>query len=242
MQSVFPRIFSIEGNIGSGKTTLFNKLRKEMESQTICFVKEPVDEWEKIKDNSGESILSLFYKDKKSNAFTFQVMAYLTIIKEIKKCIEENPKCKIIICERSFISSQTIFTNMLHDDGYISDVQYQIYKLMCTDCPFNLAGTIHLDVSPETCARRIISRGRKGEEEIPMDYLEKCQQYHNMWMNKQDYVNILETNFKIEEYRQLPFLERKKLKIVIDDNMDLLFDEIVYMVNFLIDVSSLLER
>ena len=46
------RIFSIEGNIGSGKSTLLESLKNELiiSNQKIIFMKEPVDEWEEIKD------------------------------------------------------------------------------------------------------------------------------------------------------------------------------------------------
>ena len=43
-------IVSIEGNIGSGKSTLLANLREHYANDAhIVFLKEPVDEWEKIK-------------------------------------------------------------------------------------------------------------------------------------------------------------------------------------------------
>ena len=46
-----PIIVSIEGNIGSGKSTLLANLRNYYKNEAnIVFLKEPVDEWEKIKD------------------------------------------------------------------------------------------------------------------------------------------------------------------------------------------------
>jgi deoxyguanosine kinase len=52
------KIVSIEGNIGSGKSTLLANLRKYYENNPdVIFLKEPVDEWEKIKDENGTTIL-----------------------------------------------------------------------------------------------------------------------------------------------------------------------------------------
>ena len=54
------RIISIDGNIGSGKSTLLENLKQRLESksvlfqdQPIIFLKEPVEEWETIKDEDG---------------------------------------------------------------------------------------------------------------------------------------------------------------------------------------------
>jgi len=56
-------VISIEGNIGTGKSTLLNLLEDKFKN--IVFVKEPVDEWIKLKNNNNENILELFYTDKK---------------------------------------------------------------------------------------------------------------------------------------------------------------------------------
>ena len=52
------KIISIEGNIGAGKTTLFNNLQQQNIDETIVFIREPVDIWESFKDRNGNSIIS----------------------------------------------------------------------------------------------------------------------------------------------------------------------------------------
>ena len=42
------KIISIEGNIGSGKSTFVNELKDNIEN--VLFIDEPVDQWEEIKD------------------------------------------------------------------------------------------------------------------------------------------------------------------------------------------------
>ena len=52
------KIISIEGNIGSGKSTLLENLRNYYGNNThVIFLREPVDDWEKIKDNQGNTML-----------------------------------------------------------------------------------------------------------------------------------------------------------------------------------------
>ena len=58
------QIYSIEGNIGSGKSTLVRMLKEYFkDNDKIIFADEPVEDWMSVKDNSGEDILSKFYAD-----------------------------------------------------------------------------------------------------------------------------------------------------------------------------------
>ena len=65
-QHIMSYIISVDGNIGSGKSTLVNHLReKYKDSEMVCFLDEPVDDWKKIVDEDGVDILSKFYGDTK---------------------------------------------------------------------------------------------------------------------------------------------------------------------------------
>ena len=130
------KIISIEGNIGSGKSTLLENLRKYYNDNTcVIFVKEPVDDWEKIKDKQGNTMLKKFYADQDKYSFAFQMMAYisrLTILRDTVKKIKEktnkhNTQQYIIITERSLFTDKYVFAKMLYDQGKIEDVCYQIY-------------------------------------------------------------------------------------------------------------------
>ena len=54
------RIISIEGNIGSGKSTVINNLKqlyKQKYDQEIYFLEEPVNEWTEVQDLNGTNII-----------------------------------------------------------------------------------------------------------------------------------------------------------------------------------------
>ncbi len=53
-------LISIEGNIGSGKSTIIDFL-KSLNNENIVFVDEPVDEWLKIKSNKKNGLFKLFF-------------------------------------------------------------------------------------------------------------------------------------------------------------------------------------
>ena len=59
------KIYSIEGNIGSGKSTIIKFLKEHFKNNdNIIFLLEPVDEWNTICDND-KTIIEKYYQDKK---------------------------------------------------------------------------------------------------------------------------------------------------------------------------------
>jgi deoxyadenosine/deoxycytidine kinase len=185
----YPKIYSIEGNIGSGKTTIIENLEKLFEcDNSVIFIREPVDVWQTIKDAEGDSILAKFYKDPAKYAFTFQVMAYSTRLSMLREVIRNNPLCKTIICERSLDADKHIFAKMLYDDGLIDEVSYQIYQRFYKEFQdeFQLEGIVYIDADAHVCKERVEKRARDGESSVSLEYLEKCQHYHEEWLSNQE--------------------------------------------------------
>jgi deoxyadenosine/deoxycytidine kinase len=174
------KIISVEGNIGSGKTTLLENLREKYKNnKNIIFLKEPVDEWETVKDKNGTTMLEKFYLDQKRYSFSFQMLAFISRLVLLKKTIKENPDA-IIISERSLITDKMVFAKMLYECEKIEHIEYLIYlkwfDCFCNDYPINKI--IYIKSSPETCNYRINERGRLGESAISLTYLKSCDDYH----------------------------------------------------------------
>lgn len=174
-------VLSIEGNIGSGKSTIINFLKeKYKDSSDFIFLPEPVDQWEQIKDKDNNTILSKFYNDQKKYSFAFQMMAYISRLELLRKAIQENPS-KIIITERSLFTDKFVFAQMLYDDHKMEEIEYQIYNKWFHSF-IDLAPLhklIYLKTDPEISFKRIIKRNRDGENAIPFDYIKNCHSYHN---------------------------------------------------------------
>lgn len=180
-----PLLVTIEGNIGAGKSSIIAKMKERYrEKETIVFVQEPVDIWEGICDEHGTKILNLFYENPKEYAFAFQQMAYITRYSLLRKTVEENKHCKVIICERSLDADRNIFAKMLFDDGIISKVCFQIYNMVYDEFSggFPIDKCVYIDADPEICSQRIGKRARSGESGIELDYLAKCKKYHDDWL------------------------------------------------------------
>ena len=174
-------ILSIEGNIGSGKSTIINYLKKNYsKDEHIIFLPEPVDEWEKIKDDKGHTILTKFYNDQKKYSFAFQMMAYISRLNILRKTIQENPG-KIIISERSLYTDKYVFAQMLYDDQKMESVEYQIYNNWFHSFSdlAPLHKVIYLKTDPDVSFQRIQDRNRTGESSIPFDYIQNCHKYHD---------------------------------------------------------------
>ena len=198
------QIISVEGNIGSGKSTLLENLREKYKNNdNIIFLKEPVDEWEDIKDNNNHTMLEKFYSDQKKYSFPFQMMAYISRLALLKNTIKQNPD-KIIITERSLNTDKMVFAKMLFESGKIEDVMYKIY-LKWFDCfasDFPINKIIYIKSAPEVCFHRIHERSRVGESEIPLSYLTSCDEYHENMISDSEQsslsVQILELDGNVD--------------------------------------------
>jgi deoxyadenosine/deoxycytidine kinase len=185
-------LISIEGNIGSGKSTFLSYLRENC-SRNIILVKEPVDKWEQIRDReTNETMLQKFYKDQKMYSFSFQMMAFISRFSILRETVRQNPSA-IIITERCLYTDKYVFAKMLFEMKKIEDVNYQIYNQwfeeFASEIPVNKI--IYINANPEICFERIKKRNRTGESEIPLEYLINCHQYH------QEMMKILSTTIDI---------------------------------------------
>lgn len=173
-------LISVEGNIGAGKSTLIESLKKSFPS--VVFVDEPVEEWAEITDSNGVTILEKYYGDQKRYAFTFQMMAFITRVRRLRDAIKKNPGATIIT-ERSVFTDREIFAKMLHDENKIEDIEYKIYLKWFDELvgDIKVDGVIYVRASPEVCLEHVIQRGRQGES-IPLEYLKNCHEYHEDWL------------------------------------------------------------
>jgi deoxyadenosine/deoxycytidine kinase len=196
-----PVVISVEGNIGCGKSTFVSYLMRKagidssvsdsgegrigvLGEKKVMFVPEPVSDWETIRDESGTPMLSLFYKDQERNAFSFQMMAYISRLVAIKRAVESD--VDIVITERCLYTDKEVFAKMLYEDKMIREVDYQIYLRWFEEFAKTVSPShvMYLSADPETCLKRTRIRSRDGEDEIPLDYLARCHSFHEKWLHE----------------------------------------------------------
>ena len=180
-----PIIISVDGNIGSGKSTKVRDLEnyyKEKGRTDVIFIQEPVDSWNSVVDENGVTILSNYYRDQKRFAFRLQMLAYISRLSLLRDAVKKG--YKYIITERCVGTDKNVFSKMLYDKGDIEHDEYIIYKKwyeeFISDVP--IGAIVYIKASPETCLQRVNIRAREGEN-IPLEYLKECDKYHNEWID-----------------------------------------------------------
>ena len=194
------RIISIDGNIGSGKSTFVNMLKEHFAKKTndisICFLQEPVDMWNEIKDKNEKTIIECFYSNPEKYSFVFQMMAYISRLSILKRELKKG--YDIIFTERCLFTDRNVFCKMLYDDNKIDEIEYQIYNKWFDEfiSEFPEFEYIYIKTSPEISDQRIKQRSRKGET-IPLEYLKKCHEYHEKWLGSNN--KIIDGNLSNKE-------------------------------------------
>ncbi len=182
--SCSPLIISIDGNIGSGKSTLVNQLKDVFKDMpNVHFIQEPVDTvWNLITDRHGETLLSNFYKDPSKHAFTFQMMAYISRLAILRDAVK-NPMHDVIITERCLETDRNVFEKMLHAQGIINDMEHAVYNMWFDEFykEIRCNAIIYVRASVDTCMERIQKRSREGEA-VTREYITDCVRYHEEWI------------------------------------------------------------
>lgn len=177
-------LISIEGNIGTGKTTLMRYIKDlYRDNCKIIFIEEPVDLWLQLKSSDGENILEKFYKDKSRWSYSFQMHAFITRSQAILK----QDQNKVIIIERSVLTDRNVFAKLLSETDNISDMEWKLY-----DEWFNWLTVKFNEILPElyvyiradadTSYQRMLKRDRKEECAVGLDYIKQVNQKHDDWL------------------------------------------------------------
>lgn len=203
-------IVSLDGLPGAGKSWLLRQLDSfisNVSNRKVICLQEPVEEWSKLKDSSGNTLFSLYYKNQSRYSLAFQLQVLHTRFELFEKTILQNPDA-IIITERDIVTDCEVFTKMLYDDGKFQEIEFMLYKRLFNSylcrlkkmCPVSTY-RIWLEVSPAVCMGRIAKRGREEEKTITIEYLEILEQYHKFAFS--DVEGLLKVDCEID-YESVP--------------------------------------
>lgn len=173
------RLILVAGNIGSGKTSLTERLGERMGWRTA---------YESVADNP---YLPDFYADMRLWSFHLQVY-FLGHRAEQHLEMANDPRSAII--DRSIYEDAFIFARALHHMGNLNERDYQAYRQL-----FNLVTRtlpppsllIYLKAPVPTLVERIRRRGRDIETSISPDYLQLLDSFYDDWMRTFDICPVL---------------------------------------------------
>lgn len=172
-------LFSVEGNIGSGKSTFLRLIGSKLNAQVVC---EPLEMWQNV---GGQNLLEVYYQDQTRWTYTFQSYALLTLIIAQQEQAQ-NGTFPFQLTERSIHSYRYCFTQHLHDEGRMNDLEWKLYDAWASwlseyASPVP-AGFIYLRTEPDVCFQRLNKRNRSEEKPLAQEYLAKIHQRHESWL------------------------------------------------------------
>ena len=183
--SVGQLIVPVEGNIGAGKTTIFEALANYPDTSEWRFIPEPVPEWMNAY-GTGINVLDRFYHDQRREALTIQALVLETQLTHLENALQSG--AQIIVSDRSLFSAKECFAKLLSEEGKLDRAQWILYsrifeRLTRSVPPMN--GIVYIRSSPEVCLSRVKERSRKEETEssLSLDYLQKLDEKHVQWFS-----------------------------------------------------------
>jgi deoxyadenosine/deoxycytidine kinase len=169
------KTYIIEGNIGSGKSTILDILEKMPDIECIP---EPVELWKSFKSPDGVNLLHHLYLDKEKYIYLFQSIVCMTHAERL----EAIHKKDIRIVERSMLSIKNIFIKACTMSPLEMDCFMYWFEWLSKKFEPQIDGIIYIRSSPEVCATRIQNRARAEETSIDIDYLHLLHKYHEEWL------------------------------------------------------------
>ena len=169
-------IITIDGNIGSYKTSILNYFHKNYK---LAIDLEPIDNW-------TEYLANLY--NTPNSSYDFQIKVW------IDRCWIQEKTNMVILMERSPNFIKNVFVRKAYEDKTINEAEYEnIIRLhKTTDDLWKPNGYIYLRSEPEKCLQRINKRGRYAEKNIKLEYIQKLHELH-----EQNYKSALDNKMNI---------------------------------------------
>ena len=197
-------IFSIEGNIGSGKTTIIHHLQRLYKD--VILVEEPVKDWQNLE---GENLLKKKNEDLNRWGYSFEAYVLITKMNELTKIADSDKK--IVLIERCMLTDKAFF-DVNVQNGFstpMEEAMFQnLFEFLSRNIYPKLSGIIYLDTPVEECIKRMEERGRKEEKSIKADYLTQLDEHFKQVVNE-SVIPTLYLNGKYDLKTDLPKIEKQ---------------------------------
>ncbi len=173
------RLILVAGNIGSGKTSLTERIGARLGWRTA---------YESVTDNP---YLPDFYRDMRAWSFHLQIY-FLGHRAQQHLDMWNDPRSAII--DRSIYEDAHIFARALYASGNMSEREYlayrRVYDLVVATLPVPDL-LLYLEASVPVLMDRIRNRGRDIESSITADYLSLLDSYYKEWIAGFDLCPVL---------------------------------------------------
>ncbi|KAK7082682.1 hypothetical protein SK128_008804 [Halocaridina rubra] len=171
-----PFTVSIEGNIGSGKSTF---LQHFSALPGVSTFQEPLNLWTNLQ---GHNLLGKLYEDPERWSFLFQSYVQLTRL----GIHLQKTDCPVKLIERSLQNNRYCFVESALDSGKLKGAEYSVlceyYDLLESKLDIGIDLIVYLRSTPEVVHNRMLKRGRAEEAGVPLEYLKLVHNYYEKWL------------------------------------------------------------
>lgn len=161
----------IDGNIGSGKSTVLQHLQNE----GYQVVTEPIAEW--------APYLEQFYQNMKQFSLSFQMK-----VLQHHMLVGQTKPNHLQIVERSPLSCLHVFGKHLVQSNDMTDLDMKLMVDYNKGFGWVPTYVIYIQTDPKVCQHRIQERNRSGET-IPLDYLSSIDEHYRQMYQSPDFMN-----------------------------------------------------
>ena len=186
LKSIKYNHIAIEGNIGSGKTTLAKKLSEDLNSRLL------------LEEFSEYPFLPKFYKSPEENAFPLELFFMAERYHQLKNSTDKDLFMPLKISDYFFVKSRLFAKNNLTSDQF--NLFDRLFKIMFNSLDYPDL-VIYLYASVERLKSNIKQRGRVFEQNINTKYLNNIQDTYLDYFKKQNnfpvvIIDVTEIDFK----------------------------------------------
>lgn len=170
---------AIAGNIGAGKSSLTQRLARHFGWNAFY---ESVDE---------NPYLADFYDDMRRWSFNLQIYFLSSRFRHQKAMLEKGGS---IVQDRTIYEDAEIFARNLHEMGLMSNRDFNNYQALYAEMTHFLQPPdllIYLRAQVPTLVRQIQQRGRKYENTIRIEYLERLNRLYEDWIMHYTYDKLI---------------------------------------------------
>ncbi len=167
----------IEGNIGSGKTTLSKMIAEEYNAKLVL---EEFDE---------NPFLPKFYEDQDKYAFPLEMSFLAERFQQLNETLLNRDLFKQLT-----VADYYVFKSLIFSEITLTEDEYKLYRkffhIMYTDL-VKPDLYVYLYQTTDRLLENIKKRGREYERNINRDYLDKINASYMKYIKEHDYLNIL---------------------------------------------------
>lgn len=174
--TIKPKVFCIDGNIGSGKSTILDELKHK----GYKVFKENLEEW--------MPVLNLFYEDPKKWMFTLQVKIVMSMKQQYDDmcaCVSE----PFVFVERSPLSSLLFVKNGVRN-GYLTLEEINTFTSIFIENFWNPDKIFYINTPVDVCFQRKQKRSRQCEKDVECTYLQQLNDEYNNIYNSEFSSNL----------------------------------------------------